>query len=426
MTTQHQAADSAPRPTHVFDGLLLFVGVALLLFWSLQWSDAAPDGRLVSWAFVRPALIGAALVLHGVLLVLLLVRAGSGERVRSLLPRIGLAGLGVLATVAFLGAANTTLRLAGDDLLSAKLRQYERIADQVDTVFIGSSRIYRHLDPVVYDRVRSERGDPGLSFNLGVPDMRMLEVLYLAEWVFERSEKIELLVIEATADPLELPEWNRKAERTVAWHDEKAMARIRRGIAQLDASEEERASLLAAHLEPFERRMSAVGRGLRLLDSEEWPGLPAAQRGYQSLEQNQRHPISEDEAAELVERWNRLHERPGDWRRSLARLERQGTGGHTTDAFEQELFAELEALAARKGARVLWLVSPGPTRRPNLIAAAEKRLVQDVLRFDDPARYPEFYAAAGRFDRHHLNDGMAARMTTLVAEAVLAEDKTAP
>ena len=272
--------------------------------------------------------------------------------------------------------ASRALLLSGDDLLSAKLRQYETIADQVDTVFIGNSRIYRHLDPVVYDRLRTERSDPGLSFNLGVPDMRMLEVLYLAEWVFERSEGVELLIIEATADPLELPEWNRKAERTVAWHDEKAMARIRRGVAQLDASDEERASVLAAHLEPFEGRLSAVGRGLRLVDSEQWPGLPASQRGYQSLEQNQRHPISDAEAAELTERWNRLHERPGDWRRTLARLERQGPGGRTTDPFEQELFAELEALAAEHGSRVLWLVSPAPIRRPNLIAAHEKGGIQ--------------------------------------------------
>ena len=400
--------------------------MAVLVFWSLQWSDSAPEGRLVSWAFTRPVLVQVALGLHGLLVALILARIYFSKRGGPVLRRVWLAGIGLLTAAAVLGAANRALLLSGDDLLSAKLRQYEQIADKVDTVFIGSSRIYRHLDPVVYDRLRAERGGPGLSFNLGVPDMRMLEVLYLAEWAFERSEGVELLIIEATADPLELPEWNRKSERTVAWHDEKAMARIRRGVAQLEASEEERASVLAAHLEPFERRLSAVGRGLRLVDSEEWPGLPAAQRGYQSLEQNQRHPISDEEATELTERWNRLHERPGDWRRTLGRLERQGAGGFTTDPFEQELFAELEALAAEHGSRVLWLVSPAPIRSPNLIAAHEKGVVRKVLRFDDPERYPEFYRASGRFDRHHLNREMAARMTTLVAQAVLDEATAAP
>ena len=75
---------------------------------------------------------------------------------------------------------------------------------------------------------------------------------------------------------------------------------------------------------------------------------------------------------------------------------------------------------------MLWLVSPGPNRTPNLIAAQEKGLVDWVLRFDDPERYPEFFEMTGRFDRHHLNEEMAARMTRLVAEAVTAKAAAEP
>ena len=422
MQAHSQPFDHKTRPPRIVDGLLLLMAASLLVFWSLQWSDAAPSDRFVSWIFTRPFVVTLALGLHAVLFASILGRVLrrtqlNGEMAAAL-RRAGLVSLGLVAAATLLAGANRALRLTGDGLLSVKLRQYDEIAEQVDTVFIGSSRIYRHLDPVVYDQARDARGESGLSFNLGVPDMRMLEVLYLAEWVFDRSDAVELLVVEATAGPLELPEWNREAERTVAWHDHKAMSRIRRGIAQSELSAQERASLLAAHLDVFERRTSALGRGLTLLSSQPWPGLPASQRGYQSLEQNQQHPVSDDEAAELTQRWNRLHERPGDWSRSLARLERDGTGGRTTDPFEQELFAELEALAAENDARVVWLLSPSPRPRPNLIAAAEKRMVETVLRFDDPTTYPEFYEAAGRFDRHHLNREMAARMTRLLAEAL--------
>ncbi|REJ75115.1 MAG: hypothetical protein DWQ36_06085 [Acidobacteria bacterium] len=454
MTSPQDAPQSAPEsvpesapefdsgPLDAFEALLLFLALGVLVFWSFVWSDAAPDDRLVAWVLMRPEMLSATLVAQGLLVALILARVARGsareeagrQRLRdgaagALLRRSGLAVLCLLTAAVVLGAANRVLRLEGDDLLSAKLRQYEQVKDQVDAVFIGSSRIYRHLDPRVFDLVREERvrvgGQPGLSFNLGVPDMRMLEVLYLAEWVFERSDRVELLIVEATDDPLELPEWNRNAERTIAWHDEKAMERIRRGIAQLEAGETRRAELLAAHLEIYQRRSSAVGRGAVLLDREPWPGLPPEQRGYQSLEQNQRHPISEDEAQELVERWNLLHERPGAWNRSLARLERE-VDSATTDPFEQELFGELEALAARHGARVLWLVSPGPTRRPDLIAAQEKGIVREVLRFDDPERFPEFYAPSGRFDRHHLSEEMAARFTVLVAEAVVERGLASP
>ncbi|MEM1246664.1 MAG: hypothetical protein AAGK22_09830 [Acidobacteriota bacterium] len=429
--SQHPHHDT--RPSSVLDGLLLLLAVGLLTFWGLQWSDTAPPERFASWTVLRPPVLTLAMGLHALLLVLISVRVVRRARRRGeateTIRRAGLVALTLVFAAALLAAAHQALLLTGDGLLSAKLRQYDEIAEQVDTVFLGSSRIYRHLDPVTYDRVRAGRGESGLSFNLGVPDMRMLEVLYLAEWVFDRSETVDLLIVEATAGPLELPEWNREAERTVAWHDLRAMSRIRRGIAQLERSDRKRASLLAAHLEVFERRAAAVGRGLTLTRSEPWPGLPASQRGYQSLEQNQSYPISSDEAAELAQRWNRLHDRPADWSRSLARLRREPASGRTTDPFEQELFAELEALAAEHGARVAWLVSPGPRRRPNLIAAAERNITPTVLRFDDPVAYPEFYEAAGRFDRHHLSHEMAAHMTRLVAEALpaaLAEATATP
>lgn len=424
-TPQRKPGAQHDQVTAVLDVSLLLVGLALLGFWTPQWADGAPEGRFFSWALARPWWFVAAGVLHAVLGLLVATRFLRSRQRSVVACRMLLVGLGLLVSVAVLGSANHALRLSGDGLLSAKLRQYDDVADQVDTVFIGSSRIYRHLVPQIYDRIRARAGEEEISFNLGVPDMRMLEVLYLAEWAFERSDGIELLIVEATEDPLELPEWNRNAERTVAWHDEKAMARIRRGIEMSEQADARRAALLSAHLEIFQRRMSAVGRGLTLLQSGDWPGLPASQRGYQSLEQNQRHPISEAEAQELVDRWNRLHERSGSWNRSLERLEREPES-RTTDPFEQELFAELEALAAANGARVVWIVSPAPRRTPNLVAAAEKGLVHNLLRFDDPSRYPEFYATEGRFDRFHLNEAMAARFTELVAEAVLELEHDAP
>ncbi len=409
--TRPRASATAP-----WREILLFASaLALLGLWSLAWARKPDTVEFMLALLTRPRTLAVIAGLHLVALGLVITRAAAAPASRKRTAQLaGLCALGVVTAAATVNTAKQSLLLQGSDLLSEKLRQYDRIAEDVDTVFLGSSRIYRHFDPNVYDETRKALGSPGLSFNLGVPDMRMLEALHIAEWLFERSTAIKTLIVEVEPNPLELPEWNRRAARTVAWHDQAAMARIRRGIQSLP--EKDRTAVLAAHLEPFQRNQAATGRALNALGPRsDKPRIDPKQRGYQSLEQNRLEPISPEEAQELEQRWNRLHQRPGRWQQTLAELRRTEAAATVTDPFELELFAELEGLAKANNAKLIWLISPSPRRRPNIIAAHQQGVVKTLLRFDDPKKYPDFYQANGRYDRHHLNSEMAKRITRLVA-----------
>ncbi|MES2570644.1 MAG: hypothetical protein V4710_11400, partial [Verrucomicrobiota bacterium] len=56
-------------------------------------------------------------------------------------------------------------------IVSEKLAYFARHRDEYDTLFIGSSRVYRQIDPALFDQVTREAGVPTRSFNLGIDSM---------------------------------------------------------------------------------------------------------------------------------------------------------------------------------------------------------------------------------------------------------------
>lgn len=58
---------------------------------------------------------------------------------------------------------------------SEKLAFYERHADQFSVLFVGSSRVFRHMVPAVFDEAAAEAGLEVRSFNIGMDALNMIE-----------------------------------------------------------------------------------------------------------------------------------------------------------------------------------------------------------------------------------------------------------
>ncbi|OYV93965.1 MAG: hypothetical protein B7Z73_03055, partial [Planctomycetia bacterium 21-64-5] len=81
--------------------------------------------------------------------------------------------------------------------LEAKWAEFERFADECDIIFLGTSRVERHIDPHVIDATLAERGIQVRSYNLGLPKMSVLEGAELIRRIARRRpRRLKLLVME--------------------------------------------------------------------------------------------------------------------------------------------------------------------------------------------------------------------------------------
>ena len=139
-----------------------------------------PDDYSVRHPRVLPAYAvrGAAAILVAATLAIAIVALRG-------MARSGVLGGAAASTLVALGAwaalasvIEKKLPWTGSDLIGQKIGILASDLDDYQAIFIGSSRIYRQVDPATFDATFAAAGVPMRSFNLGAPDMRMLEVLY--------------------------------------------------------------------------------------------------------------------------------------------------------------------------------------------------------------------------------------------------------
>ncbi|MGQ0633596.1 MAG: hypothetical protein ACT4QC_03210 [Planctomycetaceae bacterium] len=84
-------------------------------------------------------------------------------------------------------------------LLDRKLEALRTLADRVDLVYLGTSRVNQGIEPAVFDAAAAEAGRPLVSFNLGVEDMKWQEYgLCLDELQRMGLPRLKWVVVEPT------------------------------------------------------------------------------------------------------------------------------------------------------------------------------------------------------------------------------------
>ena len=98
----------------------------------------------------------------------------------------------VLLLIGIVSFSATTFGLrilsAGDkpkfeDFTEQKLEEVRQLKSKPNTLFIGSSRIYRHINPTIFDDATADSKHATVSYNLGSPNMTWAEIEYLIEQI---------------------------------------------------------------------------------------------------------------------------------------------------------------------------------------------------------------------------------------------------
>lgn len=93
-------------------------------------------------------------------------------------------------TFAYILRESKTAYALGESLFTSKLHYYQNNQKSFNTVFFGSSRIYRHVNPIIFDSVLVEKKI--CSFNFGTPSTVNPEVYFLYENFIKRIKNTQV------------------------------------------------------------------------------------------------------------------------------------------------------------------------------------------------------------------------------------------
>ena len=344
----------------------------------------------------------------------------------------------------------------GGGIVGAKLEHYRSAADGYDTVFLGSSHVYRSFVPEVFDGALAEQGREARSFNFGVQLPNLYETHYLLREILDEGEGslrrvfCEYMTLTPQVDPQ-----NAFLPRTIYWHDLEetrvAVARARALATELEGglrlAPEPSHSITryftrpfpvswrigAEHVLHFMARALMVGRGKDVAKGllgrrHGQTSAVSAGHGYLSLEAQRELLSARGQTANPYQRRHDhflsdlagYHERVEALRRSPVVFgDEEWMNADLQQVDDLELIRMMVAECRRAGVEFVLVFMPGNSCNRPFESRLQEELGVPVLRYNRPSEYPNLYEAGRRFDSGHLSAEGAIEFSRLLARDYL-------
>jgi hypothetical protein len=371
------------------------------------------------------------------------VDGAGGERHGILVPAA--AWLGGFLLV--LTAARQLTPWPEDFPVTTKLEWLAAHPDQVDTLYIGKSHVFRSFIPPVIDERLAADGKSSRSFNMGAEGMSDCEIDHVLRTVLE----IEGLQLQTVY--IEAPDWvfrsaadqSMDTNRSVNWHTPRQTWRMLRRLLYLEpegdqelaldqgreAGEEadsdggwsDKLELAWSHLRNCWLRTTSFGQGKRivahwLLGREDSQVMTleevGRERGFQAMD--------DVGTEDMLERRRRFVSRAATG--LPLRIAKVIEGNAQPYDLDHYNFAALEAqmeLVRAAGAEPVYFIPPAMHPSAYAFALDEGGYLPSLLVFNDPERFRRLYVLESRFDSH-LNRAGATLFSKLFASAVAQQD----
>jgi hypothetical protein len=314
--------------------------------------------------------------------------------------------LALLAVCVAVNSRLPSLRVLG---ISDKLDFLRAHRGEIDTVFIGSSRVYHAFDPALFDRENAARGLVARSFNFGIDGMRPPESFYVLREMLKLRLPLSRVLIELGNINPKVNAANIGSARYVHWHDLRHTMLVLRHIAASREAPSVRWEQAVVHATCFLARLSNFGRG------PEWLGekLRGPQKAWRVDLPWKDHAGFEAQLTPAITGARRAsYEAAATYLQTNA-LQRAPVPPLLGAAL-REVIAEVRAA----GAQPLFVITPTVVARENLADLADAGIDVPLIAFTDPRRHPALFRAENHCDEEHLNAAGAAEFSRALAEEV--------
>jgi hypothetical protein len=316
------------------------------------------------------------------------------------------------------------VRWRGDEV-GRKLGHFSEIAPEIDTVFLGSSRVYTHLSPAIFDKATGGAGVSTHSFNLGATGLGPPEADFVFRQLMERrSPKLKRIIVELLpVIPRVVPGFV-GTDRSVYWHDLPATWMAIRAAAcwipkraTTVAPLAQRAGFAWDHVSLFTRNMSNLGAADLWVQKRSHPEADSLKLkeelgpdgdGYVPLKVT----LHGEEAQKYTAKFAQFCE---------AQVSEQGEPSLVRHEADQLLIQNWADAAKKAGVELIFYVAPNVDRAtpPELTKIVREQGIT-VWDYDDPKRYPELFLAENRADVPHLNQKGSELLTRYMASDFIA------
>jgi hypothetical protein len=308
--------------------------------------------------------------------------------------------LALAAVCAAINARLPSLRVLG---ISDKLDYLAAHRGEIDTVFLGSSRVYHAFDPALFDR---ETGTTH-SFNFGIDGMRPPESFYVLREVLKLRLPLRRVFIELAEVQSKVNAANIGSARYVHWHDFQHTALVLRQIAGSTASGAEKWSQAWVHAACFGSRLSNIGRGPEWVDAK----LRGPQKTWRIELPWQASAGFEAQTSPALSGAARA-----SYEAAVVQLQSVPMAERPVPPLLGAAWSETVNEVRAAGAQAVLVISPTVVARENLTGLAAAGIDAPVIAFTDPRRHPAIFNAENHCDEQHLNARGAAEFTRALAE----------
>jgi hypothetical protein len=295
------------------------------------------------------------------------------------------------------------------DQVAPKLAFFEKHKDEIDTVFVGTSRIYRGVSPEVFDETLRQSGHESHSFNAAADAMASPEsVMMVRRLVALSPRRLKRVFLEPTTR-ISIPENPEKiTPRTVYWQNGDALQfALEKFLFDLRPNGKTFAAAwrsFAMYLRVFLRNECNIGRGFEELQKLASSVKPKDLSYELGPDQDGYFPKSDPMSDEMLATY---HEKLEGMKRSVSRP--------AADPVNERQFARLYRELAAKRISLLFVLPPTPVEYGIHIELPDG---VPVFAFNDPVRFESLYRDDHRLDYEHLNEKGGKEFSRLLAQGV--------
>jgi hypothetical protein len=310
--------------------------------------------------------------------------------------------------------------------LRAKYEYVRDHKDEIDAIYVGSSRMMRAIDPRVVDAELAAAGVPWTTFNFGADGMFGFESDFVMREILDlEPARLKMIFFEAATWYPGFDEpgsTNPESLRCAFWHSGAATLHVLESVRLLDAPCSTKCDLYRIHLTAFAKKMSNFGQGPRVLAkvldtdrdaiSADVPAdLIAETRGYQPLEllTDRVHTEGREVFLSAIENYKKL----------IAAIPAENAREISLETYNARALADQYQGTESRGVELVQVVLPARTGSPLFGKLAQSGLIPWLVHFNRPDAYPELYEVEHHYDMGHLNRAGAAVFSRLLARAYL-------